>query len=91
MIILKELSKITDLLEEQTTMEVINLSADLEEGELILWATLYDKYSDTSYNISVKDEVKILTQFQNERILKSLTNRLVNEWNILALDVMVIH
>ena len=46
---------------------------------------------DIANDFEPKDEVKILTQFQNERTLKSLTNRMINEWTTLALDVMVVH
>ena len=91
MIILKEFNKITKLLEDQTTMQVASISVDLEDEEFVMWVTIYDKYTDTSYDVCVEEKVNILTQFQNERILKSLTNRLIKEWTTLALDVMVVH
>lgn len=91
MIILKEFNKITKLLEKQTAMQVTSISVDLEDEEFVMWVTIYDKYTDTSYEVSVEEKVNILTQFQNERILKSLTNRLIKEWTTLALDVMVVH
>ncbi|CAM0064035.1 hypothetical protein VPHK460_0258 [Vibrio phage K460] len=91
MIILKELDKIKSSLEYQTALQVIGLSVDIEEGDLTVWVTLYDSREDISYTVSTKEPINILLQFQNERILKSLVNRLINEWVETSSGLVTVH
>ncbi|CAM0063118.1 hypothetical protein VPHK406_0219 [Vibrio phage K406] len=91
MIILKELDKIKSSLEYPTALQVIGLSVDIEEGDLTVWVTLYDSREDISYTVSTKEPINILLQFQNERILKSLVNRLINEWVETSSGLVTVH
>ncbi|AUR93399.1 hypothetical protein NVP1187O_086 [Vibrio phage 1.187.O._10N.286.49.F1] len=91
MIILKELSKIKSSLEHQTALRVDSLSVDIEDGDLTVWVTLYDWREDMSYTVSTKEPINILLQFQNERILKSLVNRLINAWVTTSSGMVTVH
>ena len=91
MIILKEFAKIKSSLEYQTALRVDNLSVDVEDGDLTIWVTLYDWREDMSYTVSTKEPINILLQFQNERILKSLVNRLINEWVETSSGMVTVH
>ena len=91
MIILKEFDKIKSSLEHQTALQVDNLSVDVEDGDLTIWVTLYDWREDMSYTVSTKEPIDILLQFQNERILKSLVNRLINEWVETSSGMVTVH
>ena len=91
MIILKEFDKIKSSLEHQTALQVINLSVDVEDGDLTIWVTLYDYREDMSYTVSTKEPINILLQFQNERILRSLVNRLINEWVETSSGMVTVH
>ena len=91
MIILKEFAKIKSSLEHQTALQVDNLSVDVEEGDLTIWVTLYDWREDMSYTVSTKEPINILLQFQNERILRSLVNRLINEWVETSSGMVTVH
>ncbi len=91
MIILKEFDKIKSSLEHQTALQVINLSVGVEDGDLTIWVTLYDWREGMSYTVSTKEPINILLQFQNERILKSLVNRLINEWVTTSSGMATVH
>lgn len=91
MIILKEFGKIKSSLEHQTALQVGSLSVDVEDGDLTIWVTLYDWREDMSYTVSTKEPINILLQFQNERILKSLINRLINEWVTTSSGMVTVH
>ena len=91
MIILKEFAKIKSSLEHQTALQVDNLSVDVEDGDLTIWVTLYDWREDMSYTVSTKEPINILLQFQNERILKSLVNRLINGWVETSSGMVTVH
>ena len=91
MIILKEFGKIKSSLEYQTALRVDNLSVDVEDDVLTIWVTLYDWREGMSYTVSTKEPINILLQFQNERILKSLVNRLINEWVETSSGMVTVH
>ena len=91
MIIIEEFGKIKASLEHQTALQVDNLSVDVEEGDLTIWVTLYDWREDMSYTVSTKEPINILLQFQNERILRSLVNRLINEWVETSSGMVTVH
>ena len=91
MIILKEFGKIKSSLEYQTALRVDNLSVDVEDDVLTIWVTLYDWREGMSYTVSTKEPINILLQFQNERILRSFVNRLINEWVETSSGMVTVH
>ena len=91
MIILKEFSRIKSSLEHQTALLVDSLSVDVEDGDLTVWVTLYDWREDMSYTVSTKEPINILLQFQNECILKSLVNQLINAWVETSSGMVTVH
>jgi hypothetical protein len=91
MIILKELHKIKSLMETNTGLQVQNISVDIEEGELSVWVSLYDKDMDIAYTISTKVDENVLTQFSNNRSIREIVEQLIREWAEIAKDVFTVH
>jgi peroxiredoxin len=91
MIIVKELNEISKLIENGTRTFVHNISVDIEDEQLTLWCTLYDKYVDNSYVVSVTVEEKTLTQFSNDRNIKEIVQQLILEWTDVAKDCSTLH